>query len=215
MFTGLVEEVGRIHSIRFEGDTALLEIEAQRILEGMEKGDSLAVNGVCLTASRIQPPRFQAELSSETVHRTGFRDARSGTRVNLERALLPSRRLGGHFVQGHVDAVATVLSLRREGKFAFYEFSIPPGLKPYLVEKGSVALDGISLTVARLRDDAFEVALIPHTLAQTTLGNFQVGLRVNLECDILAKYVESLLARREELPEKGKLTLDYLKEQGY
>jgi riboflavin synthase len=215
MFTGLVEEVGRIDSLQFEGETARLEIDAPRITEGLGKGESIAVNGVCLTASRIRPPRFQAELSRETLSRSGFRDARPGMRVNLERALLPSRRLGGHFVQGHVDAVATVLSVRREGQFALYEFSIPSGLGPYLVEKGSVALDGISLTVAQLREASFEVALIPHTLAETTLEEFQTGRRVNLECDILAKYVEALLARRTEAPEKKKLTLDYLKQQGY
>lgn len=215
MFTGLIEEVGTVRTLRLEGSTAVTEIEAQRVMEGLREGDSVAVNGTCLTVARLSQQGFIAELSQETLARTSLGEMQPGSKVNLERPLLPTTRLGGHFVQGHVDGVGKVASIHSEKGFAHYEFSFPAELQPYIVEKGSIAVDGISLTVARLGSHSFQVAIIPHTLGNTNLRERRAGDSVNLECDILAKYVESLSNHQAEPKKKPSLTLEYLKEQGY
>jgi len=215
MFTGIIEEVGKVKVLRFIRNTAALEIEATRTLEDLQPGASIAVNGVCLTVRGRARQGFQAELSQETLARSSLGQLKQGSWVNLERPLLATSRLGGHFVQGHVDSVGTVLAIDSEDDFAFYQFSLPPEIQPYVVEKGSIAVDGISLTVARLRHDSFQVAIIPHTLENTNLSTRRVGDLVNLECDVLAKYVESVLKQRPELKKKSALTVESLKEQGY
>ncbi|MCI0351573.1 MAG: riboflavin synthase [Acidobacteriales bacterium] len=215
MFTGIIEEVGKVESLNRRGTAALLEIRAAKTLEGMQLGHSIAVNGVCLTVRRQTSGGFQAELSQETLHRSNLGELKAGSLVNLERPLLPTSRLGGHFVQGHVDGVGEVLAIRAEGEFAVWKFLLPASVRRYVVEKGSIAVDGISLTVASLREDVFEVALIPRTLENTNLRARQTGDHVNLECDVLAKYVESLLSQRERTPEKPLLTEEYLKDRGY
>ncbi len=187
MFTGIVEEVGRVAAL------APRRIEVACGLEGLRIGDSIAVNGVCLTVVDLAPGGFAAELSEETLARSGLGALGSGSPVNLERPVVAGGRLGGHVVQGHVDATGTIGAVEpHEGSVVLW-VEVPPVVRRYLVEKGSVAVDGVSLTVAGLREGAFSVALIPHTLAATTLSAAARGDVVNLEVDILAKYVESLL----------------------
>ena len=197
MFTGIIEEVGRVEAMSRRTHSAVLEVQAARVLEGMQLGDSIAVNGVCLTVRRQSAAGFQVELSQETLNRSSLGKMKAGSLVNLERSLLPTTRLGGHFVQGHVDAVGKVLAIRTDGDFAVWRFLLPDSIERYVVEKGSIAVDGISLTVASLTSEAFEVALIPHTLENTNLRARQIGDEVNLECDVLAKYVESMLKQQE------------------
>ena len=215
MFTGIIEEVGHADALSRRGTSAVLEVLATRVLEGMQLGDSIAVNGVCLTVRRQSSGRFQVELSEETLNRSSLGSLKGGTLVNLERPLLATSRLGGHFVQGHVDAVGKVLTIRTDGEFAVWKFLLPDSIERFVVEKGSIAVDGISLTVASLTSKAFEVALIPHTLENTNLRSRQIGDEVNLECDILAKYVESMLKERKDRPAKSQLTEEYLKERGF
>ena len=215
MFTGIIEEVGRVDKLSRCGTSAVLEVLAARVLENMHLGDSVAVNGVCLTVRRQSSGSFQVELSQETLNRSSLGSLTSGSLVNLERPLLPTSRLGGHFVQGHVDAVGKVLAIRADGDFAVWKFLLPNSIERYVVEKGSIAVDGISLTVASLTRKAFEVALIPHTLENTNLRSRKIGDEVNLECDVLAKYVESMLKQRNIRPAKSRLTEEYLKERGF
>lgn len=192
MFTGIVEELGTVASL------SGVHLEVDCALEGLAPGDSIAVNGVCLTATQLWPGRFAAELSEETLSRTSLGRLGPGSTVNLERPVLAGGRLGGHVVQGHVDARSTVRRVDPQAASVVLWFDVPASLRRYLVEKGSVAVDGVSLTVAGFEDGAFSVALIPHTLAATTLGTAAAGDVVNLEVDILAKYVESLIDQRLE-----------------
>lgn len=213
MFTGLIEEIGEIQSIISQSSGLQLTITASRVLEGSQVGDSIAVNGVCLTATALQGNAFIAYAGTETVARTTVNLWKPGFQVNLERALSPTSRLGGHFVQGHVDGVGSVISLHQEGETTRWRFSLPSELAIYVVEKGSIAINGISLTVTGLDDTGFEVAIIPHTLAQTTLGNLKPGDSVNLETDILAKYVLRMMqayARKD-----SNITEAFLKEHGF
>jgi riboflavin synthase len=190
MFTGIVEERGRVASAGTR-----LEIEAA-VARDASLGDSLSVNGVCLTVAAQEDGRLAFDLADETLKRSTLGDLAAGDPVNLERPVTLLTRLGGHFVQGHVDGVGTVEKKEpAEGGETLW-VSIPEGLRPYIVEKGSIAVDGVSLTVASLDEESFTVALIPHTLAATTLGAVEAGDRINLEVDVMAKYVESLLGRR-------------------
>lgn len=215
MFTGIIEEVGRVDALSRRGTAALFEVRVTKVLEGMQLGDSVAVNGVCLTVRRLSSGSFHAELSEETLHRSSLGNLKKGNLVNLERPLLATSRLGGHFVQGHVDAVGKVMAIRVDGDFAVWRFLLPDSIERYVVEKGSIAIDGISLTVASLTKGAIDVALIPHTLENTNLRTRQIGDEVNLECDVLAKYVESMLKQRESNQGKPRLTEQYLKDRGY
>jgi riboflavin synthase len=194
MFTGLIEEVGTVLRT-IPGDRSLtLVIGARKVLEDLSVGGSIAVDGACLTVVATEAASFTADLSEETIKRTTLGNLRNAQRVNLERPLTPMARLGGHFVTGHVDGVGTLLSRETRGDSHRFQFALPPDLEPLLVLKGSVAVDGVSLTVAALEVGAFAVALIPHTLAATTLGLRQPGDPVNLETDILGKYVQRMLA---------------------
>jgi riboflavin synthase len=215
MFTGIIEEVGHVDTLKRHRTSGVLEVRAAKVLESLQLGDSIAVNGVCLTVRHHSSSGFQAELSQETLDRSSLGDLKKGSLVNLERPLLATSRLGGHFVQGHVDAVGKVLSARADGEFAVWKFHLPDSIERYVVEKGSIAVDGISLTVASLTKGAFEVALIPHTLQNTNLRTREIGDAVNLECDVLAKYVESMLKQRKVRPAKSQLTEEYLKDRGY
>ena len=214
MFTGIIEEVGKVSSIQESRVTATMTVRAVKILDGLQPGDSVAVNGVCLTVRQLAERDFQVDISSETLKRSNLGEMKAGSEVNLERPLTPGSRLGGHFVQGHVDGIGQVLSIESRNGFGFWEFSLPQGMRPYVVEKGSIAVNGVSLTVAKLKKRSFEVALIPHTLENTNFRNFVVGGNVNLEVDVLAKYVESLLDKRSDA-KKSVLTEEYLKEKGY
>ena len=191
MFTGIVEEVGVVAKITDNGMTVL----ATKVTEDLKLGDSIAVNGTCLTAVSFDRTEFSVDLSPETVRRTSLDRLSLGGPVNLERALLASDRMGGHIVQGHVDGTGRIMSTKRDGDSTIFRIRVPKRLNRYIVEKGFVAVDGISLTVVKIGASSFTLAVIPYTLKNTNLAALSVGDRVNLEADILAKYVESLLDR--------------------
>jgi riboflavin synthase len=193
MFTGIVEHLGSVLAVTEAARGRTLEVDAGPLASGLEVGDSLAVNGVCLTAVSIAPPAVTLQVMGETLDRTSLGEVGAGAPVNLERPMAASGRFDGHIVQGHVDGVGTVRSVTADGTGARMWVDAGGGLLRYVVEKGSITLDGVSLTVAAVDDRGFEVALIPHTLSVTTLGRHREGARVNLEVDVLAKYVERLL----------------------
>jgi len=208
MFTGIVEELG---SVERAGDR--LKIQCRKVIEGSQAGSSIAVNGVCLTAIDLDSGSFSADLAPETLRRSNLGYLRVGSKVNLERPLTLSDRLSGHIVQGHVDGVGELRSLEALGDDNWWmEVGIPPELDRYLVYKGSIAIDGISLTIAELRGDIMAVTVIPHTYQNTTLGTRKPGDKLNLECDMLAKHVEKLLGKLEVKPA---MTVEKLKELGY
>ena len=192
MFTGIVEEVGVVAKI---SDNAMT-VRASKVLGDLKLGDSISVNGTCLTAVNFNNTEFSVDLSPETMRRTSLGQLSEGSPVNLERALLASDRMGGHIVQGHVDATGRVMSTKVDGDSIIFRIRVPKRLNPYIVEKGFVAVDGISLTVVKRGASSFTLAVIPYTLKNTNLASVSVGDRVNLEADILAKYVESLLDRK-------------------
>jgi riboflavin synthase len=192
MFTGLIADLGSVRSVDLDADGATLEISTL-LAEKIALGDSVAVNGVCLTATAVHDGGFSTQAMAETLRRSALAHLRVGSSVNLELALRADGRLGGHIVQGHVDGTGTIAGLLQEGFARVLEIDVDDELARYLVEKGSVALDGVSLTVSELRDRGFSVSLIPETLIRTNLGKAQVGDRVNIEVDILAKHVERLL----------------------
>jgi riboflavin synthase len=232
MFTGLVAEMGTVERLREGTDLCKLSLRARQVLEGLQIGDSVAVNGVCLTVTERKSNGFTADVMPETVRRTTLHELRPGDRVNLERALRPSDRLDGHIVQGHVEGVGTIVRIRPEGNALVYGIDAPAALLPYIVPKGSIAVDGVSLTVTEVGPSSFGVSLIPHTAAQTTLGWKKPGDRVNLETDILARYIERFLAQRfaaaagpggsgttgtsaAPAGDAGGLTLDLLRQNGF
>jgi|SRR5580658_4674999 riboflavin synthase len=213
MFTGIVEEMGAVESVESRAAGARLKIHCRKVLEDMTEGASIAVNGVCLTAVEVHLESFSADLAPETLQRSNLGALRALSRVNLERPLLPDSRLSGHIVQGHVDATAEFLSLEALGDENWWlKVRFPPELDPYLVYKGSVAIDGISLTIAALEGDLLSVTIVPHTYKNTTLGTYQPGNRLNIECDILAKHVEKLIRNLELKP---RLTVERLRDEGY
>ena len=214
IFTGLIVEVGRVRQIRRRADGAFIVIEAKKVLEGTRLGDSISINGVDLTVIEMNGDSFSADASLETLSRSTLGELRTGSRVNLERALAVGERLGGHMVQGHVDGTGSLVSVTPEGNAYRMRFAFPRELGRYIAMKGSITVDGISLTVALLGNDWFEVAIIPHTWRETGLSDLKSGDRANLEVDVLAKYVERLIQHNEE-PAESKLTMDYLIERGY
>ncbi len=216
MFTGIIEELGRVRSLERRGEGVRMTVEARVVTEGTREGDSIAVNGVCLTALEVRADSFAADGSRETLQRSTLGLLRAGSPVNLERAATPSTRLGGHIVQGHVDARGRFLSAEEHGGSWTVRIGFPPEVARYLVFKGSVAVEGISLTVAALAEDHFEIAVIPKTWAVTNFSHLRPGDPVNLEVDIIAKYVERILTtggvRAEQSPA---LTVERLAELGY
>jgi riboflavin synthase len=213
MFTGIIEELGAISYLQQNGDGARLAISAATVVAGAKEGDSIAVNGVCLTALDITLHSFAADVSGETLRRTTLGRLRPGARVNLERAVTPTTRLGGHIVQGHVDAVGRFMSVTEQAGSWTVRISFPPEIARYFVFKGSVAVEGMSLTIAALADDYFEIAVIPQTWRQTNLSTLRPSDEVNLEADIIAKYVERLMTHRATAGPG--LTLEKLVALGY
>ena len=216
MFTGIVEEVGRIKSI----GSGVLQVSASRVLEDVQLGDSIAVNGICLTVTEFNSGSFRADVMPETVRRTSLAELKIGSPVNLERALTLSSRLGGHMVSGHIDGVGRIVSLKDDKNAILMKIAADAGILHYIVEKGSVALDGISLTVAAVTDRDFTVSLIPHTRQVTNLGSKGEGSLINIENDVVGKYVEKLLqprqdARNEGQPEAGSVTMEMLLKSGF
>ena len=212
MFTGLIEEMGTIGDRVRRGAGAELSVECPGFIEKISAGDSVAVDGVCLTARELTGGGFLADLSPETTARSTLVSLPTGSNVNLELPLEAGGRLGGHFVQGHVDGLGKLLSKRRAGSGWTFEFSLPPDLSPYAVEKGSIAINGVSLTIAALEHLSFEVAVIPHTYRVTNLQHLKPGADVNLEADILAKYIVGML--RKPKPSGG-ITEEFLAEHGF
>ncbi len=197
MFTGIIEELGSVRSIEERGENARLVISAHVVTEGTNHGDSISVNGVCLTALDIEPDSFAADVSRETLQRSTLGSLKPGAPVNLERAVTPATRLGGHIVQGHVDARGQFTGVENHGESWTVRIAYPKEIARYLVFKGSVAVEGISLTIAGLTDEFFEIAIIPKTWEVTNLSHLKLGDNVNIEVDIIGKYVEKLLATDE------------------
>lgn len=213
MFTGIIEEVGTVRAIK----PGSLELNATKVLEDVHLGDSIAVNGVCLTVTSFTSHSFCVDVMPETFRRTSLGSLSIGSKVNLERAMAANGRFGGHIVAGHVDDTGMISHTKKEGNAVWITVSTPDTLLRYIIEKGSITIDGISLTVAAVTDRDFSVSIIPHTGEETTLLGKKVGDLVNLECDMVGKYVEKLLSF-QEAPKKespSKLTLDFLTEHGF
>lgn len=196
MFTGIVEEIGTVRHVAPSGSGTRIEVACSRVMERLEVDDSVSVAGTCLTVVERDDRSFTADVVPETLARTNLGALTRGSRVNLERAATPNTALGGHFVQGHVDATTKLLARDPEGAGSRLRFALPRPLARYVVQKGFIALDGVSLTIARLGKTFFEVALIPHTAERTTLGPLRPGDRVNVEVDVIAKYVERIVRKR-------------------
>ncbi len=219
MFTGIIEEIGSLEEMRRGSSSVVLSIRAQKVLEGTRIGDSIAVNGICLTVTELPPGRFEACAMHETLSRTSLCDLHRGSRVNLERALALSGRLGGHIVAGHVDGTGRLLKMQKDGPAVLLQFQATETLLRYIVEKGSVAIDGVSLTVADVSAGAFTVSVIPHTLSHTTLGERRPGDAVNLETDVIGKYVERFLlfppnTAERASPQNSSITREFLQKHG-
>jgi len=214
LFTGIVEELGTVESLETRSAGARLKVRCALVTADMTEGASIAVNGVCLTAIAPRPDGFSADMAPETLKRSNLGALRAGSRVNLERPLSPSGRLSGHIVQGHVDATGEFLALDALGDDNWWlRVRVPEELNAFLVYKGSIAIDGISLTIASLEGDVLAVTIIPHTYRNTTLAGYRPGARLNLECDVLAKHVEKLLRKLDV--KRGGLTVEKLRENGY
>ena len=211
MFTGIIEETGVLK----EQNGGNLVIQADKVLEDVHLGDSIAVNGVCLTVTEFQKNWFRADVMAETLRRSSLGTLKKGSRVNLERAMAANGRFGGHIVSGHIDGTGTVENMQREGNAIWVTISCGAALLRYIAEKGSIAIDGISLTVAEVRENGFRVSIIPHTGEETTLLARRTGDMVNLETDIIDKYVERLMLPQEPEEKKIGIDLEFLRENGF
>ena len=198
MFTGLVEEIGTIKEYKSIPDGKEAWIEGNIVIEDLKKDDSISCSGICLTVVEIQNQLFKVQLVNETLNKTTAKSWNNGTKLNLERALLPTSRMGGHFVQGHVDGTVEILNIIPMDDSAVWHFSLPENLQSFLVDKGSICLDGISLTIVEKFNNYFTVALIPHTLSVTTWGQKRVNDLVNIEVDIMAKYIQNLMPKEKD-----------------
>ena len=222
MFTGIVEEIGTLKAVQKGRHSAVLRIQAKKILEDVHIGDSIAVNGICLTVTEFSPNEFAADVMHETLDRTNLGQLQQGSPVNLERAMAANGRFGGHIVSGHVDGVGTISSITRDDNAIWYTISAAPEILRYIVEKGSITIDGTSLTVARVSHKDFAISAIPHTVAVTILGKKKVGDKVNLENDIIGKYVEKLMLGGQSSqtvaasePKKSGITMEFLAANGF
>ncbi len=216
MFTGIIEEIGRIRSISTSGDGASIVIEAKHVLQDVKLGDSIATNGVCLTVNQFQKGFFRVDVMAETMRRSNLKNLHVGSKVNLERALAVGDRLGGHIVSGHIDDVGVIQNYEKEDNAIWITIKPPPTLMKYIIHKGSITIDGVSLTVAILEEDYFKVSIIPHTKDETTLVGKGVGELVNLECDVVGKYIERLMNfKSTSKHEKKDLTMDFLAKHGF
>ncbi|MDE5764238.1 MAG: riboflavin synthase [Ruminococcus sp.] len=211
MFTGIIEEVGTVKEIRRNGNNSFIRIQADKILSDVHLGDSIAVNGVCLTVTSFDGKIFQADVMNETLSRSSLRTLRTGSPVNLERAMSAGGRFGGHIVSGHIDGTGNIINIKNDGIAVWYTIKADSGIMRYIVEKGSVAIDGISLTVAKVGADNFSVSIIPHTSGQTILSSKKSGDIVNLENDIIGKYVEKLM---NPVKTNG-IDMNFLDERGF
>lgn len=213
MFTGIIEELGIVGDLKILPEAAYLTVKAHKVLDGTKIGDSIAVNGVCLTVIRLSENEFTVDIMAETLSKTSLADLNRGSLVNLERALQMQTRLGGHLVSGHVDGVGVIRRMTPVGIAKVFEINAPNTLITQILPKGSIAIDGISLTVVDVNSESFSVSLIPHTFQETTLGRKSVGSKINLETDMIGKYVAHFLEQRQSSP-KG-LSLDFLAQNGF
>lgn len=212
MFTGIIEEIGKIQTVRKGAASSSISVQAKKVLQDVHIGDSIAVNGVCLTVTAFSQGVFTADVMHETFNRSSLGSLQTGSPVNLERAMPSNGRFGGHIVSGHIDGIGTVSAIQKDDNAVWYTIKTAPGILRYIVEKGSVAIDGISLTVATVERDCFSVSIIPHTASITTLSNRRVGDTVNLENDCIGKYVERLMGIQQS---KHNITADFLTKYGF
>ena len=216
MFTGIVEELGTIKSLNMQGTSGQIAIKAKKVLENTKIGDSIAVNGICLTVTSLLSDGFTADVMAETVRRSSLKGASAGDKVNLERAMAADGRFGGHIVSGHIDGTGVISEFRKEENAVWVTIDTPSEILNLIVEKGSICIDGISLTVAALTDSTFSVSVIPHTGEETTLLKKKSGDMVNLENDVVGKYVQRLLGLEPKKEErKSSLTMDMLRDYGF
>lgn len=215
MFTGLIEEIGKIESIAKSAKSARITIKAKIVLDGVKLGDSICTNGVCLTVTEFDSEKFSVDVMAESMRRSNLKNLKKGDDVNLERALKVSDRLGGHIVSGHIDGTGKIETYEKEDNAVWITVSAAPELLKYIIEKGSIAIDGVSLTVAGVDDETFKVSIIPHTKDATTLLRKQPGQEVNLECDMIGKYIEKLMNYGSRPASKSSIDMDFLAKNGF
>ena len=215
MFTGIIEELGTVKSLNMSGNSGSINIKAHKVLEKTQIGDSIAVNGICLTVTSLQPDGFTADVMAETVRRSSLGSAKAGDKVNLERAMSAEGRFGGHIVSGHIDGTGTIMEYRKEENAVWVTIGTSAEILELIVEKGSICIDGISLTVAAVSDSDFSVSIIPHTGEETTLLKKKPGDKVNLENDVVGKYVQKLLGLKSQEKKESALTMDMLRDYGF
>lgn len=215
MFTGIVEEIGTINSIFQNRENARIKIDANKVLEDVNLGDSICTNGVCLTVTEYDSKSFTVDVMGETLRRSNLGELKKGDKVNLERALALGGRFGGHIVSGHIDGVGVIKEFANEGNAIWISIETSNDILKSIVFKGSITIDGVSLTVAYVDDDIFKVCIIPHTQSETILTSKKTGNKVNLECDVIAKYIEKLLMVQEKQEKKKTIDIDFLKENGF
>lgn len=215
MFTGIVEEIGMVKAFVKHNNGANVKITCRKILEGLKIGDSVAINGVCTTVTSFDAVSLTVDISDETLNISNFKNLKINDSVNLERALLANSRLGGHIVSGHVDCCAKLISIEKLSEFYNLEFELPPEQMKYVVYKGSIAVNGISLTISKESNNGFCVAVIPHTFVNTNLKLLKTGDIVNIETDILGRYVEKMLSAKDNVSTESHISVDFLKENGF
>lgn len=215
MFTGIIEEVGYVAQIHKQGEFAVLTINANTVLKDVKLGDSIAVNGVCLTVISFSATQFMADVMSETLKRTSLSDLIIGSPVNLERAMAANGRFGGHIVSGHIDGTGEITEITPAHNSTWFRIKTSPKLMRYIIEKGSITIDGISLTVVDTNDESFRVSIIPHTIKETNLGSKKIGSIVNLENDLVGKYIEQFLMKKPIDEPKSNISLEFLKQSGF
>lgn len=217
MFTGIIEEVGQIKALKRGANSIILTVGAVTIMDDLKLGDSVATNGVCLTVTALGKDSFQADVMHETMNRSSLGSLKPGSHVNLERAMPANGRFGGHMVSGHIDGTGNIVSVEKDDNAVWYTISAEQQILRYVIEKGSIAIDGISLTVAKVTDHDFSVSIIPHTLRETILAEKKIGDIVNLENDMVGKYIEKFMthASENEKPQKGKIDMAFLAGNGF
>ncbi len=215
MFTGIIEEIGKVIRVQRTAGSSFIEIQAEKVLTDAHIGDSIAVNGVCLTVTDMTNDTFRADVMNETLSRSSLGSLVSGSMVNLERAMAANGRFGGHIVSGHIDGTGIITDVKNDGIAVWYTISAEDSLLRYIVEKGSIAIDGISLTVAKVTNSTFSVSIIPHTASETTLSMKKTGDIVNLENDIIGKYVERLIKTSEPHTRSSNITMEFLAKNGF
>ena len=215
MFTGIVEEVGKIQNVRKNIKSSVLTIEGNKIFEDIHVGDSISVNGVCLTVTMFNNNIFEADVMNETLIRSSLGKLKNGSCVNLERAIPANGRFGGHIVSGHIDGIGKIVKIEKDDNAIWYTISVKENLMRYIVEKGSIAIDGISLTVAKVHQEDFSVSIIPHTVKETILSHKSVGDIVNIENDVIGKYVEKFINFPQKNKDENNITMDFLIKNGF